>query len=69
MLRYRLKELLRETGTSQRALALGTGLSKTTINDLCKGGPIEKIDVRTLLAIADYFGIDWRLLIDNYTDT
>lgn len=68
MLRYRLKELLKETSTTQRALALGTGLSKTTINDLCKGGSIEKIDVRTLLLIAHYFAVDWRILLQEFDD-
>ena len=65
MLRYRLRQLLDDTGTSQLALAASTGISKTTINDLCRSEPVEKIDTRTLFAIAAYFGVAWSYLLED----
>lgn len=55
MVHNRLKQLLEETGTSQRQLAEALGKSKTTINKLARNEPHDLLQL--LEDICNYFGV------------
>ncbi len=63
---FRLKELREKRGMSQVRLAIELGLNQNTISRYESGA--READYRTLIAIADYFGVSLDYLLGRTDD-
>ena len=57
----RLKQLIQETGVSQRQVAEAIGLSEPALNHYINGR--REPDIATLIKLADYFGVSIDYLV------
>lgn len=68
MIRWRIPELLEERGWTGYTLAGKTGLTVPATYRLAKGGPLGRVDARTLEAMCDAFGVEPGDLLERIPD-
>jgi DNA-binding Xre family transcriptional regulator len=65
MIRWRVPELLRVRGWTPYRLAKESGLTLPAAYRLAKGDPVERIEVASLEALCDVFGVEPGELIER----